>query len=355
MKKQTLALLAIITLLIAGIVAGIFLYTDYSKKRAIYNTHIAPNVYYNKELISGKSFTEVEQMLDRDTKSVTEDITLSYENEMFTITSEELSIQTNTSEIFNTLKKANHNFTDTELTTSDWKKDFKSIYFNEHKQINVTLDWNYDTSNVVNILNSIETTLTVKPINAKVEYGYPPKITDSMHGTKPDITEIEAIITEQLATGTRETITIPKITINPKTTNADLPKVINVNKAERKIYLYDTNGVLEKTYRCAIGKPTHPTPTGNFEVISKLHNAPWYNPGSDWGKNMPAVIPAGPNNPMGVHKIGINAPAIFFHGIPPSAFSSIGSAASHGCMRMMPADIKDLYNRVEKGTKVFIR
>ena len=58
---------------------------------------------------------------------------------------------------------------------------------------------------------------------------------------------------------------------------------------------------------------------------------------------------------MGVRKIGINYSGVFMHGIPASEYSSIGTAASHGCMRMMPSDVADLFNRVKIGTPVYIR
>jgi lipoprotein-anchoring transpeptidase ErfK/SrfK len=58
---------------------------------------------------------------------------------------------------------------------------------------------------------------------------------------------------------------------------------------------------------------------------------------------------------MGVRKIGINYPGVFFHGIPASEYSSIGTHASHGCMRMLPSSIHDLYPRVKLGDPVYIR
>jgi lipoprotein-anchoring transpeptidase ErfK/SrfK len=58
---------------------------------------------------------------------------------------------------------------------------------------------------------------------------------------------------------------------------------------------------------------------------------------------------------MGVRKIGIDYPGVFFHGVPAGEFSSIGTHASHGCMRMMPSAVADLFTRVKVGDKVFIR
>jgi L,D-transpeptidase ErfK/SrfK len=149
-------------------------------------------------------------------------------------------------------------------------------------------------------------------------------------------------------------VTLPIGYAQPKVTESSFKKAIIVSLPDCKIRLYD--GVkLVKTYRCAPGMAAFPTPTGDFEVVTKLANAPWYNPGSAWAAGMPDSIPAGPNNPMGIRKIGINVSGVFMHGIPASEYSSIGTHASHGCMRMMPDDVMDLFNRVTIGTPVYIR
>jgi lipoprotein-anchoring transpeptidase ErfK/SrfK len=67
---------------------------------------------------------------------------------------------------------------------------------------------------------------------------------------------------------------------------------------------------------------------------------------------MPATIGPGPNNPLGTRALNLNASGIRIHGT--TANSSIGTAASHGCMRMHRWDIEDLYDRVEVGTPVLI-
>ena len=90
-------------------------------------------------------------------------------------------------------------------------------------------------------------------------------------------------------------------------------------------------------------------------IQSRQRYAPWINPGTPWAASMPKVIPGGPGNPMGTTKVGINYPGVFMHGIPGSEFGSIGTHASHGCMRMFPSDALDLYNRVSIGDPVWIR
>lgn len=199
-----------------------------------------------------------------------------------------------------------------------------------------------------------------KPVDAKREIKkYKFAVTTSTPGATVDQAAAVARISQALSADAAlslasRVVTLPITYTRPKVIESDFKKAIIVSIPERKIRLYD--GVkLVKSYRCAPGRPAFPTPTGDFEVVTKLANSPWYNPGSDWAKGMPDSIPAGPYNPMGVRKIGINVSGIFMHGIPPSEYSSIGTAASHGCMRMMPKDVQDLFNRVTIGTPVYIR
>ena len=67
---------------------------------------------------------------------------------------------------------------------------------------------------------------------------------------------------------------------------------------------------------------------------------------------MPASIPPGPSNPLGTRALNINAPGIRIHGT--SNLASLGTAASHGCIRMSIADSEYLFERVDVGTPVII-
>jgi lipoprotein-anchoring transpeptidase ErfK/SrfK len=169
------------------------------------------------------------------------------------------------------------------------------------------------------------------------------------------IDEIAGALTAEAAlTPAGRIVSLPIDTVAPKVTQTSFKKAIVVSLSECRVYLYD-GAQLIKTYRCAPGQPAWPTPRGDFVIAKKQVNAPWINPHSTWSVNMPDVIPGGPGNPMGDRKIGINWPGVFLHGIPPSEYGSIGTHASHGCMRMMPASIHDLFPRVQIGDPVFIR
>lgn len=121
--------------------------------------------------------------------------------------------------------------------------------------------------------------------------------------------------------------------------------------SQRKIYFY-RGGVLVKTYPCAVGTSGHPTPKGHWKVAGKRKNPAWYNPHSAWSASMPEVIPPGPGNPLGTRAIELNAPAIRIHGTPNPG--SVGSAASHGCIRMYRKDVEELFDEVSVGVPVDI-
>ena len=111
------------------------------------------------------------------------------------------------------------------------------------------------------------------------------------------------------------------------------------------------DGKTVKTYRVAIGQPQYPTPTGSFKIVSKQKNPTWIPPDSPWAAGL-GEIPPGPGNPLGTRWIGTTAPGVGIHGT--YADWSIGSAASHGCLRMHIPDVEDLYERVSVGMPVEI-
>ena len=102
----------------------------------------------------------------------------------------------------------------------------------------------------------------------------------------------------------------------------------------------------------AIGQAAYPTPTGHFEITAKIKNPTWVPPNSPWAAGLEPV-PPGVNNPLGTRWIGTSAPDIGFHATPLD--SSVGHAASHGCMRMHRADVERLYDLIRVGTPVDIQ
>ena len=110
------------------------------------------------------------------------------------------------------------------------------------------------------------------------------------------------------------------------------PYNITINVAARKLTLFK-EGKLFKTYPIAVGKPSTPTPKGNFTIINKA-----YNPGGPFGARWLGL--SAPNGDYGIH--GTNNPI------------SIGKAVSNGCIRTYNNNIIELYNLVTIGTPVKI-
>jgi L,D-transpeptidase catalytic domain/Putative peptidoglycan binding domain len=139
-------------------------------------------------------------------------------------------------------------------------------------------------------------------------------------------------------------------TVEPKVGAEAFDKVLLVRIGENKLYLYE-DGKITNEWTVATGLPEYATPTGIFEVTEKRYLPTWVNPAPDtWGASMPAEIPPGPGNPLGLRAINWSAPAIRFHGT--SATYSLGYNASHGCVRMSNDDVIQLYDMIDVGTPI---
>lgn len=137
--------------------------------------------------------------------------------------------------------------------------------------------------------------------------------------------------------------------VDSRTLRALVGKIV-VHLNSRTLTLY-RDGKAFKTYPVAVGMPAHPTPTGTFEIVNKQKNPTWTPPESPWAAGL-GPIPAGPGNPLGTRWIGTSASAVGMHGT--YADWSVGTAASHGCLRMHIPDVEALYELVSVGMPVEI-
>lgn len=117
---------------------------------------------------------------------------------------------------------------------------------------------------------------------------------------------------------------------------------------ERRVYVYDDDQVLD-SFPVAIGAPGTPTPTGQFEIFQLIENPVWQSP---WTGE---VFAPGANSALGLRWIGfaeLSNGIIGFHGTP--TVSSIGRAASNGCVRLRNEDVLALYRHVRLGMTVVV-
>jgi lipoprotein-anchoring transpeptidase ErfK/SrfK len=104
----------------------------------------------------------------------------------------------------------------------------------------------------------------------------------------------------------------------------------------------------------AVGQPAYPTPSGLFSIQDKQVNPVWSVPNSPWAGELQGTTVDGGSaaNPLKARWMGI-VNGVGIHGTGEDY--SIGSAASHGCIRMHVPDVKDLFARVSVGTPVLIK
>ncbi|HEY3114497.1 MAG TPA: L,D-transpeptidase [Gemmatimonadaceae bacterium] len=96
-----------------------------------------------------------------------------------------------------------------------------------------------------------------------------------------------------------------------------------------------------RTYAVAVGNPRYPTPQGFYRIREIVWNPSWRPPpGADWAKGKKPQGPGDPKNPMKVVKIFFREPDYYIHGT--DDVESLGSAESHGCLRMDPSEAADL-------------
>ena len=119
---------------------------------------------------------------------------------------------------------------------------------------------------------------------------------------------------------------------------------IVVSLPDRKLALLE-NGTVLRVYRVAIGKTSTPSPVGQFKIVNRVANPTYYHKG--------LVVPAGENNPVGSRWMGLSAMGYGIHGT--NQPTSIGKAASTGCIRMGKHDIEELFSLVQIGDDVEIR
>lgn len=125
-----------------------------------------------------------------------------------------------------------------------------------------------------------------------------------------------------------------------------------INLPQRMLY-YFRDWELVAAYPVGLGKPTWPTPVGEFSVIDKAVNKTWRVPKSIQeemrreGQVVRTEVPPGPDDPLGKYWLGLSLSAIGIHGT--IAPASIYHFQSHGCIRMHPDDIEALFAQIERG------
>ncbi|MEA3242430.1 MAG: L,D-transpeptidase family protein [Pseudomonadota bacterium] len=137
---------------------------------------------------------------------------------------------------------------------------------------------------------------------------------------------------------------------------------IVLNVPEMRLYYFPVSApdqpALVQTYPVSIGRMDWSTPVGTTKVSAKTRNPSWRPPKSireeaeARGEPLPALIPPGPDNPLGNFALRLARPGYLIHST--NKPFGVGMRVTHGCVRMYPEDIEILFPEVPVGTPVQI-
>jgi len=175
-----------------------------------------------------------------------------------------------------------------------------------------------------------------------------PRVRKASMGYEVNMKRAVPLVARTFVARTTDRVNLPAVRVRPSQVVVG-PSIV-VNRGNRTLTLYRDQRQVRQ-FRVAVGTPSHPTPRGLFRIIQKQRNPTWFPPDSPWAKGL-GPVPPGSGNPLGTRWMGTSAPAIGIHGTPSSW--TIGTAASHGCIRMYINQAEWLYARIHIGTPVLI-
>jgi L,D-transpeptidase ErfK/SrfK len=144
------------------------------------------------------------------------------------------------------------------------------------------------------------------------------------------------------------TLSIPAFWVLPPTKLEQL--VINI--PEMRLYIFNENSTEVQTYPVGIGSEGWKTPEGEFSITEKRQNPQWYVPVSLQNEYGVAIMPPGPENPLGKYFMRFANGSYGIHGTHMPW--GVGRLISHGCIRCYPEHISLIYPQVKLGTSVKI-
>lgn len=237
-----------------------------------------------------------------------------------------------------------------------WKQGmFERLYkrwMREPMGVDVPVRFAFERQKVGTFVNKLMKQINRKPVDARqFVVGHKVKTSSSRVGYELYRKDASKRIAAALPAGTRR-LKLSVAVLPPRLTKKDFKHALFVNLSDNMLYFY-TYDKITQSYGVATGQGGFPTPTGNWKIVDKVANPTWHNPHMAWSAGMPESIPPGPGNPLGTRALYLNANGIRIHGTYNDG--SIGSHASHGCIRMHIWDSEDLFPRVDLGTPVYIR
>ena len=207
------------------------------------------------------------------------------------------------------------------------------------------------------LINTVAAEVNRDPVDASVEAsGTSISPVRSQHGISVKTEELRAELEQAVQDPLARTVKASVERVEPEVTTDELaeqyPVYLTVDRSNFQLHLYE-DLKLAKTYTVAIGAVGFDTPAGLYHIQNKAVDPAWSVPEAEWAGDLAGkVVPGGvPKNPLKERWLGIFDGA-GIHGT--DDVGSLGSAASHGCVRMGIPDVIELYDQVPVGTPIYI-
>jgi lipoprotein-anchoring transpeptidase ErfK/SrfK len=345
MPRRLIAVLVLtVTVLLVG--AGSLYAFDRSAR-----TKIADGVTVNGVPVGGLTPAQARAKLSAALlKPLDRPVSVRYKGRRFTLTPEAANVAV---DIDGSVDRAMQASNAGNLFSRTWR-EVRGSTLNAH--VDAKISW--DRAAVRRVVRRVRDKLTVEPREASVdlESGKVAPVT-SRDGLAVNTRKLHHDIkTALLDAGDRRIARVRTSVVKPKVSTEDLakkyPAVLIVNRSAFTLTLY-TDLKLKKTYHIAVGQVGLETPAGLYHIQNKAINPAWHVPNSAWAGSLAGtVVPGGtPQNPLKARWLGIFDGA-GIHGTTETG--SIGSAASHGCIRMLIPDVIELYDQVPVGAPIYI-
>jgi lipoprotein-anchoring transpeptidase ErfK/SrfK len=345
MPRRLIAVLVLtVTVLLAG--AGSLYAFDHQAK-----TKIADGITVNGVDVGGLTPEQARAKLSAALlKPLDRPVSVRYQGRRFTLSTAKAKIAV---DIDGSVDRAMEASLQGNLFTRTWREVRGSRL---NTKVEAKISW--DRAAVRHVVQRVRDKLTIEPRDASVdlEHGEVDPVT-SRDGRSVRVSRLRHDIKAALLDmGDTRIARVRTRVVEPKVTTEELaekyPAIIIVNRGAFQLTLYkDLKRV--KTYGIAVGQVGLETPAGLYHIQNKAINPAWHVPNSAWAGDLAGtVIPGGvPENPLKARWMGIFDGA-GIHGT--DATGSIGSAASHGCIRMLIPDVIELYDQVDVGAPVYI-
>jgi lipoprotein-anchoring transpeptidase ErfK/SrfK len=345
MRTRLIVLVTVLVLLGLGGVAGVYFY-DQGKQDLI-----AAGVKVNGVPIGGMTRVAAERKLSSTLlEPLDRPVKVRYKDRTFTLTQKAAAIGI---DIRGSVDKAMRRSQEGDMFSRTWRN-----LRNESLNTELAAEVSYNQPAIEKLVKRVRRSIDRKPVDATVDLNEGSvEPTTSKTGVRVKYNSLAKDVERTLLEpGNTDPVRVRTTVVEPKVSTKDLakkyPAVLIVNRRDFKLTLYK-DLKRAKTYNIAVGKVGMDTPAGLYEIQNKAINPAWHVPDSDWAGDLRGkVIPSGdPQNPIKARWMGIYDGA-GIHGTSDDA--SIGSAASHGCIRMHIPDVEELYEDVPVGAPIYI-